>query len=308
MFRTIAIHFGERIGVRDNWLTVAREEGEHRIPIEDLYSVVIDNPQASLSVTAIHRLTDAGVHVLICNEKHQPVSVILPQNNHYRPLNVIRRQIELSADLKNALWDRIIRAKIENQAQVLRLCQRSTDRSARLMELAAEVTNGDKGNREGIAAKMFFRELYGFTFVRMHDDAINAALNYGYAIIRSACAKTLCAYGYNCVLGLHHINESNPFNLADDIMEPLRPLIDMWVDDNQEDLVDSLSRSHRNALAAIVNEIVRMDGKKMRLRNAIDKYVNSLTTAINKEDPSLLKIPQIIRTDLYRDEDEEEGG
>jgi len=185
-------------------------------------------------------------------------------------------------------------SKIRNQALVLSYCGGRRDRVERLTELSEEVVNGDEGNREGIAAKMFFRSLYGSSFVRMADDGINAALNYGYAILRSAVCKTLCAYGYNSVLGIHHIGEANPFNLADDMMEPLRPLVDYWADRNHEDITDFLSRSQRNELAALVNETVRQGNRKMLVRNAVDDFVRSLTTAITKNDPALLVPPAIL--------------
>lgn len=303
MFRTVVVNFGEKISIKDNWVVVTAGDEDRRIPIEDVYSIVIDNPITCITAPAITKLTDNGTHILVCNEKHLPVSIILPQNNHYRPLNVIRKQMDMSVDFKNQLWDRIIKAKILNQAKTLKLCGGKKEIYSRLVELSNEVIDGDDGNREAVSAKMFFREMYGSSFIRMADDAINSALNYGYSIIRSAFCKTLVAYGYNCVLGLHHINESNPFNLADDLMEPLRPVIDMWVDDNHEDLVDYLTRPQRNELAAITNNLVLLDGKKMRIRNAIDKYVSSLTTAIEKNNADLLKIPEIIRTDIYNEED-----
>jgi len=304
MFRTVTVYKGERISVNQGWLVVSDDSGEQKLPIEDIYSVVIDNNKTYLTVQAIARLTEAGVHILVCNEKHLPISVILPQTIHYRPLNVIRKQLSLPQDVRDSLWDRIIKQKILNQAAVLKFCGGKRERVERITQLSEEVVDGDIGNREGIAAKMFFRELYGIEFVRMYDDATNAALNYGYTVIRSAVAKTLAAYGYNCVLGLHHINESNYFNLADDIMEPLRPIVDMWTSDNRDDLIDDLTKQQKNELASLVNCVVLFDGKRMRLRNALDKYVSSLTSAVNKLSPGLLKIPEIIRSDIYNEIDD----
>lgn len=304
MFRTVVINQGERISCRDGWLLVSRPDGEKRIPLEDLYAVVLDNQASYITVPTVSRLTGNGTHVLVCNEKHQPVSVILPLDQHYRPLNVIRKQLDMTPAFKNELWDRIVRRKIENQAKVLEICGCDSTVAKRLRGFAAEVECGDSGNREAVAAKMFFRTLYGTEFVRFADDALNAALNYGYAVIRSSVAKTLAGYGYNCVVGLHHINEYNQFNLADDLMEPLRPVIDLWCDDHREELVGELSRSQRSALAAIVNELVLWDDKKMKIRNAVDRYISSLTTAVDKHDASLLKIPSVFPFLLERDEDE----
>lgn len=304
MFRTVSVYRGEKISVRDNWLIVSGET-EQRLPIEDLYSVVIDNQETVLTVAAMTRLTKAGAHILVCDEKHLPATVILPQSIHYHPLSVIRKQVAMPEEFKDRLWDEIVRQKIVNQATVLKLCGGKQHRVERLMELADEVSGGDSGNREGIAARIFFHELYGFEFVRMYDDATNAALNYGYTVIRSAVAKTLVAYGYNCVLGLHHINEANPFNLADDMMEPLRPLVDLWVSDHRDELTEKLTKQQKNELASLVNAVILWDGKKMRTRNAIDKYISSLTSAMNRLSEKSLRIPTIIRADVYQETDDE---
>jgi CRISPR-associated protein Cas1 len=306
MFRTIIVSQGERISIRDRWVVVNDGSAERKIPMDDIYSVVIDNPMASLTVPAMTALTSNGTHLLLCDEKHMPVTVVLAQNHHYRPLAVIRKQINLPETFKNDLWKRIVKGKVQNQARVLELCGVDQQRSERLYALADEVVPGDIGNREGIAAKMFFRSLFGTSFIRMNDDGINSALNYGYAILRSAVSKTLAAYGYNCVIGIHHINENNPFNLADDMMEPLRPIVDLWVDENHDDLFDELTKYHRYALINLVNHFMLFDGKRMRVRNVIDKYISSLTSAIEKQDASLLKIPIIIRNDPMNELDEDD--
>ena len=303
MFRTVIVNNGEKISLRDNWVIISTSSGESSVPLEDIYSMVIDNQQAALTVPVIHRLTSSGAHLLICNEKHIPVTVILPHNTYFHPLTILRYQMEMTQAFKDSLWDRITAKKITNQARVLGFCGREPAKVRRLLELAEEVTDGDSGNREGIAAKMFFREMYGTEFVRMNDDAINAALNYGYAVIRSAVCKTLCAHGYNCVIGLHHISEADPFNLAEDIMEPLRPVVDMWVDDHIEELDGELTRSQRTELAAIINDLVIVKKRKMRIRTAIDEYVRSLTTAITRNSAGYLELPEIIRTDIYNEED-----
>lgn len=148
--------------------------------------------------------------------------------------------------------------------------------------------------------------LFGCGFTRSDDDVTNAALNYGYAIIRSCACKTLTSYGYNCVLGIHHINEFNPFNLADDIMEPFRPIVDLWTDNNCDCLFRELSKTNRRDLVNLMNVPVRIDGKKTRVRYAMDKYVASLTTAIEKQDPTLLKLPELVKIDGYFEDDEDD--
>jgi CRISPR-associated protein Cas1 len=307
MFRTVIVNSGEKLSVRENWLVVSSEGEERRIPVEDIYSVVIDNQQTLVTVPSITALTEAGAHILVCNNKHMPVTVILPHNIHYRPLNVVRKQINMLPEFKDAVWKEIVKAKLLNQARILDIRHVNPEKAERIRSLADEVVDGDEGNREGIGAKMYFRALFGTDFIRMNDDGINSALNYGYAIIRSAVSKTLVAYGYNCVIGIHHINESNPFNLADDLMEPLRPIVDLWVDESHEDLLEKLTKQQRNELVDLVNSIVICEKKKMRVRNAIDRYISSFTTAIEKGNPRLIKFPVIIKKNgVFEDEGDDE--
>ncbi|MEG2203169.1 MAG: type II CRISPR-associated endonuclease Cas1 [Christensenellaceae bacterium] len=297
MWRTVVVNDSDRISIQNNWLLI---EGEQvaRVPLDELYSIVVDNPKTLLSVGAINAMTQQGVHIIYCNEKHLPVSVILPHNMHYRPLNVLKKQLSLKKQFKDEIWQKITCAKIENQSQVLKMCGCKRETVERLLEYSKDVRIGDVTNREGLAAKMFFREMFGSNFIRMNDDGINSALNYGYAIIRSAFAKTLASYGYNSVIGLHHISETNAFNLADDLMEPLRPIVDLWIDENNDDLDKELTRDNRRKLVNLINETVRIDNKMTKVRYAIDKYVSSLSTAIEKSSVNALKLPYICNKTL----------
>lgn len=294
MFRTIVVGSGEKINIRDNWLVVTVQTEEQRVPVEDIYAIILENAQTSITVATLARLAEAGVQVVVCDAKHIPTATLYGLQTHYRPLTVVKKQLLLPQELKDFLWQRIIQGKINNQAQALAFCGIATVRVERLQQLAAEVLPGDSGNREGIAAKWFFRSLYGAGFLRMEDDAINAALNYGYAIIRAAFAQTLAAHGFHCAVGLHHISESNAFNLADDMMEPLRPLVDMWVDRNQEELVEGLHKRQRRDLVNLLNQPMLWDNKKMQVRTAIEKYITSLTSAIERRNAEGLKIPLLI--------------
>lgn len=303
MWRTLIVTAGEKLTVKDNWLHVYSPQQEARVPIGDLYSVVVDNRQALLSVSVLTQLAGAGVHVLLCDDKHLPCAELLPLALHYRPLTVLQKQMALSQEFKDLLWQRIVMAKIQNQAKALRLAGVGASKAQKLEELALRVLPGDVGNREAQAAKLYFPALFGAGFTRVQGDVTNAALNYGYAIIRSAVSKTAAGYGYSGVLGLHHIGPGNAFNLADDLMEPLRPLVDLWTDAHCDDLYEELTRTNRRDLIDLVNHVVVFDGKKMRVRYAIDQCVKSLTSAIEGQDASLLHLPVLARADpLFEDE------
>lgn len=295
MFRTITVTRGEEINIENNWLHIFYSDGSiKRVPVDDLYSIVFDNKLSRISQAALAALMKAGVHMVVCDEKHLPCGVVLPLNQHYRPLAVLRKQLALLPEFKDDLWMRIVRSKLNNQSNILKFIGANQEKIIKLETLAAEVLPGDPGNREAIGAKLYFRTLFGTSFLRVTDNGINACLNYGYAIIRSALSHALVAYGYNCALGLHHIGETNPFNLADDLMEPLRPLVDYWVDKNKDDIVDDLTHDFKIALVNLVNVDIVLNNKIMKLHNAVDFYVSSLTTAIDKQDSSQLKIPILL--------------
>lgn len=295
MFRTIIINSGEKIKLKDNWLFVETEDGDKTVPIDDIYSVVLDNQNILITPSVVNAITNNGGHIVICDKKHMPASEIFLISKYYRPLTVQRNQLELRSVVKDEIWKRIVSEKISNQAIVLATCTGNNDATRRLYELSNEIIGGDINNCEGVAAKMFFRNMFGSDFIRMNDDSINSALNYGYAIIRSSVSKSLIGHGFNCVLGLHRINIYNSFNLSDDVMEPLRPMVDKWVGNNYRDLVDELTKENRVSLANIINEYVLINGKQMQLRSAIDVYVKSLSKTIETEIPSHLKIPKILK-------------
>ena len=305
MWRTVIVNQGEKIKTEQNWLVVVSDSGESKIPIEDIYTVVIDNQNAMISLSAINALTSSGAHICFCNEKHIPASVALSLNDHYRPLSVVRSQMSMTKEFRDELWKRIVEAKIRNQARCLRFCSVNPDKVASVERLADDVLPGDSRNREGTAASLYFRSLFGPGFRRSDDDVTNAALNYGYAILHSSVAKTLTAYGYYGALGIHHENSSNPFNLADDIMEPLRPVVDMVTDRMCDELFETLARDNRRKLVDIVNLPVKMNGKKIRVRYAIDRYIASLTTAIQHNDADKLNLPELIMIDEYFEDDDD---
>ena len=305
MWRTVIVNYGEKMKTENHWLVVCSDEGESRVPIEDIYAVIIDNRSAMISMSAINALTAAGAHICFCDEKHIPVSVALPLSDHYRPLPVVRSQIDMTEDFKDVLWQKIVKAKIANQARCLRFCSVRPEKVASVEVLSEDVAPGDARNREGTAAKLYFPSLFGLGFRRSDEDVTNAALNYGYAILRSCVAKTLTAYGYYGAIGIHHKNATNPFNLADDMMEPFRPVADMVTDRMCDELFDHLSRDNRSKLAAMVNLPVKMNGKKLRVRYAIDRCVSSLTSAISHQDAEKLVLPELIMIDEFFEDDED---
>lgn len=298
MFRTIIIQEEKELRIRDGILHIKDEMEDVPIPLKDVYCIVLDNMMSVLSTSSLVDLTSQGTHLIICNRKHMPSAVVYPEVMHYRPYYVVKNQLETPEATKNCLWDMIVKAKLSNQATVLEFCTGNKDVSDRIRELANEVEDGDAGNREGIGAKLFFRNMYGSEFVRTEDFGINSALNYGYAILRSCVVKTLYTFGYYPPLGIHHIGITNPFNLGDDLMEPFRPIIDAWVSIHNEDLLSELSKEQRISLINLINMDMEYNGSCMKLRNVISSYVKGFTTALQEKDTSKF-LPPLLSEKLY---------
>ena len=293
MFRTLLIEEGERLSVAHQVLQVEKQGKRIPIPINDIYCIVLDNLQAVITTAAINALCTAGAHIVVCNEKHVPSAVIYPEMVHYAPYGVVKKQLKMTQGLKDALWDQIVKGKLQNQAESLKYCIGDMDTYHRLQQLAEEVEEGDAGNREGIGAKLYFRHLFGSDFIRMEEDGINHALNYGYTIMRSAMIKTLYTFGYYPALGIHHISIYNGFNLGDDLMEPFRPLVDMWVDMHHQELEEDLTQMQRRSLVNLLNLEMEYDHSRMKVRNVMARYVKHFTTAIEKETSSLFFAPSV---------------
>ena len=197
------------------------------IPIEDVGMVMIEHQQVNITMPLINALVDAGVSIIFCDAKGLPHAIIQNLDGNSLQGEFLRKQVDVSDVLKKQLWKQIIEAKIRNQASLL---QKLGNDSSQMKPLYQNVKSGDTDNREGIAARLYWTTLFGEDFSRDRTlGGINALLNYGYAILRASTARALVASGLTPALGIFHHNRSNAFPLADDIMEPYRPFVDMIV-------------------------------------------------------------------------------
>ena len=194
------------------------------IPIEDIGVVIIENQQVSITVPLMNALIEGNVQVVVCNDRGMPSAMLQSfESNNLQGEN-LRNQMNAGEVLKKQLWKQIVEAKIRNQAALLNKVGQEGDI---LKQYYRNVKSGDSDNREGIAARVYFSELFGESFIRDRTlPGINALLNYGYTILRAATARALVSSGLLPAIGIFHHNRSNAFPLADDIMEPYRPYVD----------------------------------------------------------------------------------
>lgn len=256
-------------------------------PISDIQILVIDNYQSNMSVPLINKLTDYNVCTIICGVDHLPKSYILPMNGHFSSSGNIFKQICWDEKRKNDLHAMIVKLKILNQIEILKMNQKNFDVVKKLYEFANSIVSGDKSNREGLAAKMYFRELFGDSFIRFEEDVINAGLNYGYAIFRSLITSIIVAKGYIANIGIFHKGKQNMFNLSDDIIEVFRPIVDDYV---YKEMMEEIlfKQSHREALIQLTNKKIMIDDKKQTVSNAISLYLDSIFKYLDGEIDSIL--------------------
>lgn len=265
-------------------------------PVEDLRAVVIDEPAATLSARLISFLAENGVCLIFCDERHLPCAALTPSGAHCRLAKRLRTQTALSLPRQKRLWQQIAVQKIKNQAACLALNGKSE--SEKLLAIAGQVKSGDPTNREGYAAAVYFKALFGPDFVRSEENRVNAALNYGYAIFRAYLARTIAVYGLEPAVGIHHCSQLNAFNLADDLIEPFRPAVDLFVAQHQKEW-DGFGTAERAELVRLLNAVTEVDGARCSLAHAAETAVQSLVGAMESRETLPLKLPRLQPTAYF---------
>lgn len=304
-WKTIYIKTNNYLSVKDNWLFVhSKEEKEKVIKyfLSDLKMVVLDNYRIVISLNCLNGLINNGVSIVYCDEKHDPNAITLPLNIHYMPLQNLQKQINMSLRFKNRVWQKLIVQKIRNQRNVLEFLGAESEIVEKFKLIEKKVLQGDTENREAEAAKIFFREIYGSSFLRHADDGINAALNFGYKIIASYITRTIIMYGLLPPVGVWHSNQGNYFNLTYDLIEPFRPIVDYYVTLQDIEYDNSLDYKTRIAMLKILDLEMVIDNKSNRIYNAIDIYIKSFVSSLEAEKDENLKLPFIIPLDNIEDD------
>ncbi len=285
---------GTRLSVANRQLVIERPDlPKATLPIEDLGVVIIDDVRATYTQAVFLELLAAGATVMVGGRDHLPAGMMLPLDAHHVQTERHLAQVAASLPLKKRLWQVLIAAKIAQQAAVLR---HFTGQDGGLLPLSRRVRSGDPDNLEAQAAQRYWPALFGREFRRERGaDGINALLNYGYAVLRAAVARAVVASGLIPSLGVFHSNRSNPFCLADDLLEPYRPYVDWRVrllaDEAGEEPAALENRTIRATLLSLFNETVLVDGRRNPLLLAIHASAASLARALTEGERDLA-LPQ----------------
>lgn len=261
-------------------LIIKTETRDTSVPIEDLGFVVIEHPEVYISIPTLTKLSNNNVAVIFCDSKHMPCSMLLNLNNHHIQQELFKNQINATEPLKKQLWQQTIKTKIKNQAKHLKKLNKPY---SVLNYYESKVLSGDTSNMEGVAAAHYWKHLFDFDFKReRYGNYPNLFLNYGYIILRASVARAISGSGLLSTLGIHHHNKYNAFCLADDIMEPFRPLVDAKVIEiintfNEEELTTPIKAE----LLKILTQTVYFEKIKSPLMVALTKTSNSLQQCYN---------------------------
>ncbi len=287
-FRTVVVNSRSKLECRLNFLIV-RGETEKRIYINEINTLIVQSTAVSLTAALLSELVRNNVKVVFCDEKCNPSSELLPYYGSHNTSKRIKIQTGWTQEIKDEVWKVLIAKKITSQSELLKKCGFETE-SIMLEEYAADVTPGDKTNREGHAAKVYFNCILPEGVTRRGGGFINGCLNYGYAVLLSAINREIVASGYMTQIGVWHDNEFNEFNLGSDMIEPLRTIID-----ETALTIEPGDATFKHTMAGALNYEVTFADKKTTLDVAVRQYVKSVLYALEVNDPDEVTFPEDVK-------------
>ena len=263
-------------------MIVQTRDGINQIPIEDINLLLVSTTQAVITSALISKLAQNQTKVIFVDEKDNPVVETAVYYPGARNMAKLKKQFNWDEHLKEVLRTKIVSQKIKNQIAVL--ANYHLDKDEVQSELDQLEIN-DESNREAIAARKYFMLLFDKNFVRRDTSAINAALDYGYAILLSSFNREIAMNGYLTYFGIHHCSQENQFNLASDLMEPFRPFVDYWVKAHAK--IKELTPDIKYGLVELLSLEIKFNGKKTLLTNAITVYVRECLKFLSGESKKL---------------------
>lgn len=267
---------------------VVRQDGNkvQKIYLKDISHIIVNTTEASITFALLNEIVKNKIKLIFCDESRNPTAEVSPLYSSYNTSEKIRLQIKWDEYTKGEVWQQIVKQKIKNQRNLLESAGKPE--YALLEKYIEEVELKDATNREGHAAKVYFNALFGKSFSRSDDTNINAALNYGYAILLASINRQVVSNGYLTQIGIFHDNMFNQFNFSSDLIEPWRVLVDntVYIDD-----IKIFGKEQKIELINLINEFVTIDNKCCRINQALEIYIRSVFDALNNRDISLLRFP-----------------
>ena len=281
-WRIVEISSNSKLEYKLNYLVVRTPFEIRKVYIPEIAVLIIESTAVSLTATLLCELTKRKIKVIFCDEKRNPYSELIPYYGSHDTVRKLRFQFGWSEELVEGAWTKIVYDKISKQRDVLQR-RGLVDRASLLNEYLSQIESYDLSNREGHAAKVYFNSLFGNDFSRKGACVTNAALDYGYTILLSAFNREISISGYYTQIGIFHDNVFNPFNLASDLMESFRPIVDEFV--VSSDFIE-FNSEQKVKIVNLLNSYVHINGKQNHLINAIRLYVQAFFDAMENRDLS----------------------
>ena len=249
-----------------------------KIHLSEISSIILQNTQVYLSAYLLSELAKCKISLVVADEKCNPIGQYLPLYGAHNASKRVSEQLSWGEPVKKRVWQQVVKEKIRQQARLLEENDQ-LDAAKALYASREEVRSGDSTNREAHAARLYFTALFGRGFSRDADTSINAALNYGYAVLLSMVNREVVSKGYLTQCGICHRNEYNQFNFSCDLMEPFRPIVDHIANKYAQEIFD---QEVRRFLGDLGNYVVVYKGGSYRLRSVVSLYVQDCLAALNK--------------------------
>lgn len=289
-FRTLEIGRAADIHIKEGQLEITSEEGTAAIPIEDINMIMAHGANIRLSTMDLSILSRNKVALVTLDDKYLPTAIVLPCEGHSRQSKLMHAQVSTSDDMYLQLWLQIIRQKISNQSRALSIM--GLEGAEDIIKYLNDIECENVDACEALAAKEYF-SYYHPGLNRRAEDPVNSRLNYGYAVVRSYIARSLVAIGFHPTFGIHHDSQLNAFNLADDLIEPYRAMVDLVANENIGSNL-RLSKKERYAMAHVLHNACVVEGTRMNVMLAIDTMVESLKRIILDHSNEALQLPTIL--------------
>ncbi len=283
-WRIVSISSISKLDLKLNYLVVRTENKIIKINLSEISTLIVESTAVSLTAALLNEMIKRKIKIIFCDEKRNPSSELIPYYGCSDTSLRVRSQIAWNDEIKELIWTEIVKEKIGNQSKIIK--KFLLPNYELMQEYINEVSLNDIDNREAYAAKVYFNSLFGKSFSRSANCSINSALNYGYMIMLSAFNREIVSSGYLTMLGIHHKNMFNQFNLSCDFIEPFRVLVDEKVYLN---IPEKFEKEEKMMMLDVLNNQVKIDGKIQYVNNAIKIYVNSIFEALEEKDISKIK-------------------
>ena len=286
-WKTIIIGCESKVSLTLNRMRITIDDEYQNIPLSDIDTVIFSHIGVVITIPLLSKLVENNINIIVCDYKNDPIGIFQPFNTHSLVFKRLNNQLNWKLTRKKKFWKIIIEQKIQSEIDALTIEKKNDLIIKQLNVYKDSVYTDDQTNREAIAARSYFQELFGNGFTRDDNNVVNATLNYGYKIIASYISKCITSRGLITQLGVHHIGESNPFNLTYDFIEPFRVFIDLWV---YENIKSSFSTYEKTEIINILNYKINVNHKWIRLCDAIEDIIDSYIAFLDERENNIITI------------------